>query len=388
MPLPAAADVASASSSVKTNAPLTGLRLAVKDLFHIAGLPTSAGNPDWLSSHPVPAATSSVVTTLLENGCDFVGKTITDELAYSLNGQNKHYGMPLNPHNADRLPGGSSSGSAVAVAMNLADVGLGTDTGGSIRVPASYLGLYGLRPTHGFIPMDNMVALAPGFDTVGIMTRDLATLGASMACLLPDQPTSVQRKIHIIENALDLCEHSEPIRQWLQVQQQSNPDLIGEPVIVDFQHWQTSDTFRVLQGAEIWAQHGEWLLSTRPDIADDIQLRINACATLTEAEIQDAQVRRDKFCEWFHELVEQRILLLPTTPGISPLTSTPSSALATYRHQLLSLTALAGLSGCPQLHLPVLTLQNAPCGVSLIGPRGSDKQLLQIAEQLGTVTNE
>ena len=176
-------------SAVTDNAlPLSGLRLAVKDLFHMAGLPTSAGNPTWLATHPIPTKTASSVAALLNAGANFCGKTMTDELAYSLNGQNIHYGTPSNPVTPDRLPGGSSSGSAVAVASGLADIGLGTDTGGSIRVPASYNGLFGLRPTHGVIPSDNMVALAPSFDTVGWLTKDLTTLAKIASILLKSKP--------------------------------------------------------------------------------------------------------------------------------------------------------------------------------------------------------
>ncbi|HSX85624.1 MAG TPA: amidase family protein, partial [Cellvibrio sp.] len=164
---------------------LAGLRLGVKDLFHIAGLATAAGNPDWLASHPLPEQTSPVVTQLLNAGAELIGKTQTDELAYSLNGLNTHYGAPANPRSPERLPGGSSSGSAVAVAASDIDIGLGTDTGGSIRVPASYNGLFGIRTSHGLISSEQMVPLAPLFDTVGWLTRDAKTLAQVGEVLLP-----------------------------------------------------------------------------------------------------------------------------------------------------------------------------------------------------------
>lgn len=156
------------TKSVATDdALLSGLGLAVKDLFHVKGLPTAAGNPDWKATHLLPETTNCCVANMLNAGATFRGKTITDELAYSLHGQNKHYASLVNPTAPAHIPGGSSSGSAVAVSAHLADIGLGTDTGGSIRVPSSYQGLWGLRTTHGLIPCDNMVALAPSFDTVG-----------------------------------------------------------------------------------------------------------------------------------------------------------------------------------------------------------------------------
>ena len=134
--------------------PLATLSLAVKDVFHIKGHPTGAGNPDWLRTHPVAGTTAPAVQRLLDAGAHIVGKTHTDELAYSLNGENVHYGTPVNPNAAGRIPGGSSSGSAAAVAGGLVDFAIGTDCGGSVRLPASYCGIFGFRPTHGRIPLD------------------------------------------------------------------------------------------------------------------------------------------------------------------------------------------------------------------------------------------
>ncbi|MBU2978942.1 amidase [Alteromonas sp. C1M14] len=366
------------------NLPLSGLRLAVKDLFHIAGLPTSAGNPDWLSSHPTPQQTSSVVTALLDNGASFVGKTITDEIAYSLNGQNIHYGMPQNPRALQRLPGGSSSGSAVAVSMGLADIGLGTDTGGSIRVPASYQGLYGLRPTHGLISTDNMVPLAPSFDTIGALTRDLTTLHNVMDCLLPDSEMPRSLPLCVVNNLIDEAAHAEGLGHHLNLWQTSPQVAFVSPISIDTNTWQLNATFRILQGAEIWQQHGQWIRSADPHIAPDIAQRLHDCATYTDAQIHVAQKQREQFVQWFSTLVGDKILVIPTTPGISPLISTPAEDLADYRNRLLSLTALAGLSGCPQLHLPTHLLHGAPCGISLIGPKGSDRLLLHTAQYLGT----
>ena len=151
---------------------LAGLRFAAKDIYDIAGQTCCCGNPDWLASHPPAERTASAVAALLDAGATLVGKTLTDELAFSLNGENHHYGTPVNSAAPDRIPGGSSNGSASAVAGHLVDFALGSDTGGSIRAPASYCGLYGLRPSHGAIPVDGIMPLAPSFDTVGWFARD------------------------------------------------------------------------------------------------------------------------------------------------------------------------------------------------------------------------
>ncbi|MBR7889982.1 amidase [Marinomonas sp. A79] len=371
--------------------PLSGLRLAVKDLFHMAGLPTSAGNPTWLATHPIPTQTASSVTALIEAGAEFCGKTITDELAYSLNGQNIHYGTLINPLTPNRLPGGSSSGSAIAVAKELADIGLGTDTGGSIRVPASYNGLFGLRPTHGIIAADNMVALAPSFDTVGLLTRDLATLTKAAKVLLSASASALPahsiNKVLIADNLINQVAHMAELKT--QLANWRDKDLLPNEATlhIDTQAWQTSATFRTLQGAEIWQEHGEWVtLVTEHDkkavFAPDIQTRFAWCDTLSGQEIQAAQQQRADFTDWLESELKEGVLIIPTTPGLSPLLEAAEADLAVYRNQLMDITAIAGLAGLPQLHLPVCTLNGAPCGLSLVGPKGSDLALIDFATHL------
>lgn len=368
-----------------TSGLLAGLRLGVKDLFHIAGLPTAAGNPDWLASHPIPEHTSPVVARLLEAGAQLIGKTQTDELAYSLNGLNIHYGAPLNPVCPERLPGGSSSGSAVAVAAGDIDIGLGTDTGGSIRVPASYNGLFGIRTTHGLISAEHMVPLAPRFDTVGWLTRDAHTLAKVGEVLLPpdQEPRLIQKPQRIalllpsLGGALWTPEH----KCWLD--QQSALQII-KPISLDAE-WlgRASQCFRTLQGRAIWQAHGEWISSRQPAFAPDIQARFAWCATLTDADQSAAEAERARLNaeieSWFSYV---DLVLLPTTPGPSPLLGASAEWMDNYRSQLMGLTAAAGLAGLPQVHLPVLNDGGAPYGISLLGRRGDDKALLQLAIDL------
>ena len=360
---------------------LAGLRLAVKDLFAIKGMPTTAGNPTWSQTHAIPQATSSVVETLLAHGASYVGKTVTDELAYSLNGQNKHYGTPVNPVTPDRLPGGSSSGSAVAVAANEADIGLGTDTGGSIRVPASYNRLFGLRTTHDLIARDNMVALAPSFDTVGVMTRDLSTLAGVMQVLCDTPaPEPLQPHLTLADSLLDCCDHADLIRQW---SDRLDSSSLSHDSSLDADALDVAETFRILQGAEIRDEHGEWLSVNQPDIAEDIQQRIDASMRITIQQQQRAKSTQQQIAESLEKVLSQTdAIIIPTTPGIAPRLDAPAGSMVAYRQQLLSLTAFAGLAGLPQLHLPLFTLHNAPCGLSLIGKKGSDLALISYARWL------
>ena len=368
---------------------LAGQRLGVKDLFHIAGLPTAAGNPDWLASHPIPEHTSPVVTQLLDAGAELVGKTQTDELAYSLNGLNIHYGAPLNPVAPDRLPGGSSSGSAVAVAAGDIDIGLGTDTGGSIRVPASYNGLFGIRTTHGLISSEHMVPLAPLFDTVGWFARDARTLARVGEVLLPDhlprqfpnKPEHASLRIALLLPSQNGALWTPAHQDWLN--QQSL--LTGVKPILLNSDWlnRASQCFRTLQARAIWQTHGDWITNQKPTFAPDIHARFQWCATLTDADQQAAEAERallqGEIDSWFDDV---DLILLPTTPGAAPLLGAEPEWMDNYRSQLMGLTAPAGLAGLPQVHLPVLNDQGAPCGVSLLGKRDMDKALLQLAIDL------
>ena len=369
---------------------LAGLRLGVKDLFHIAGLPTAAGNPDWLASHPLPEQTSPAVTALLDAGAELIGKTQTDELAYSLNGLNIHYGAPLNPIVPERLPGGSSSGSAVAVAAGDIDIGLGTDTGGSIRVPASYNGLFGIRTTHGVISSEQMVPLAPLFDTVGWFARDARTLARVGEVLLPNDlsPQFHRNSEGSVRIAMLLPQHNTSSQQvdlwtpahqaWLE--QQARFSSIKAIVLDSAWLSRASQCFRTLQARAIWQTHGDWITRHKPRFAPDIHARFQWCATLTEADQHAAEVERARLQadidSWFDGV---DLVLLPTTPGAAPLLGATPEWMDNYRSQLMGLTAPAGLAGLPQVHLPVLSEQGAPCGVSLLGRRGSDKALLHLA---------
>jgi len=353
---------------------LKGLGLAVKDLFSIAGYANSAGNPDWLAQQEVATATAPLVKQLLNAGCDLVGLTLTDELAYSLMGNNIHYGRLVNPAAAKRLTGGSSSGSAVAVAAGLADIGLGTDTGGSIRVPASFCGLYGLRPTHGVLDSDGLIGLAPSFDTPGWMSRDLASMDRVTELLIP--------------------EHSTPSPEGFQLWWPDDlPKALAQTLLAKFANAgisvelrllskhlreQAATCFRILQAREANQLHGAWISQTQPRLGPDIAARFAQAAQLSLA---DEQAALNTLAQLKDQLNSSAWVLLPTTGGAAPLLQASAAQLDQVRQQLQGLTAYAGLFQRPQITLPLLQDQQAPWGLSLMGPRFSDRMLIQQAKR-------
>lgn len=363
--------------------PLAGLTFAAKDVFDVAGHVTGAGNPDWLRTHGPAERTAPAVQALLDAGASLVGKTQSDELAFSLLGVNAHYGTPVNPAAPDAVPGGSSSGSASAVAGGLVDLAIGTDTGGSVRVPAALCGIYGFRPTHGAVSLEATFPLAPSFDTVGWFARDALLLWQVGSVLLPapiGDPPPLTRLV-LPDDLFDAAD--EPVVDAL------FPDI--ERLVVRFEvdhvaelagghlpEW--SETFRVLQGAEIWAGHHEWLEATNPTLALDIRNRIDSLRAISDDDVTRARAERDQISARLRGLLGgDAFLALPTTPEIAPLLEGTDDDFAEFRRRTLAFTCLAGLAGLPQVTIPVASLAEYPVGLSLIGGPGTDHQLIALA---------
>ena len=247
--------------------PLAGLTFGVKDIYDIAGHRNGFGSPDWLRTHEAAARTAPVVRRLLDAGADMVGKTHTDEITWSLNGENAHYGTPVNVNAPGRIPGGSSSGSAAAVAGGLCDFALGSDTGGSVRAPASFCGIYGIRPTHGRVSLEGACPLAPSFDTCGWFARSADLLQRVGRVLLGAENAGAPRKLLLAQDAFALA--GESIARALAPAVERVSALLGKPARVTvapdgLPQW--LQVFRVLQAAEAWAQHGAWVTRVKPVI--------------------------------------------------------------------------------------------------------------------------
>lgn len=363
---------------------LAGLTFGVKDIYDIAGHRTGFGSPDWLRSHAPAEHTAPVVAALLNAGADLLGKTQTDELTYSLNGENTHYGTPVNVNAPGRIPGGSSSGSAAAVAGGLVDFALGSDTGGSVRAPASFCGIYGIRPTHGRIALRGACPLAPSFDTAGWFARDAALLERVGQVLLGDEPSPAVGPVLLATDALALA--APDAQNALRPVLERMEGVLGalRPVTVSSEGLaQWFQTFRILQGAEAHAQLGAWVAAVRPALGPGVRERMQWVATIRPEEVARAQTARDAVRRHMDELLAgNAVLVLPTMPDIAPLCNTPAAALDDFRVRAMSLLCVAGLAGLPQVNLPFAQMHGCPLGVSLMAARGNDALLLALARRI------
>lgn len=361
--------------------PLDGLAFAVKDLIDVAGEITGGGNPDWRSGQHPAADSAPAVQRLLEAGAALAGKTVTDELAFSLEGENVHTGTPVNPRAPGRLPGGSSSGSAVAVAAGLADLALGTDTGGSVRVPAGFCGIFGFRPSHGRVPLDGVIPFAPSYDTVGLFARDGALLEKAGRCLLEDAGmAAAPRRLLLARDAFALADPAAALvlrgaAEGLGAAEDA--DIYGGAA-ADFR-----EAYRVLQGAEIATALGDWIRQRRPVFGETIAPRFADALSVTTDDVLRWRHWRQMAAGRIRDMLPPgTLLLLPTAPGIAPRRFLRDAAAGDFYAAALALTSVAGHAGLPALSLPLAELDGCPLGLSVLAGAGQDEALLAYAASL------
>ena len=363
--------------------PLSGLKFAVKDVFDVEGCPTSNGNPVWRKTHHAPTATAPAVQALLAAGADLVGKTICDEMCYSLVGSNIHYGTPINPRAQERFTGGSSCGSAAAVAGNLVDFALGTDCGGSVRVPAAWCGLFGIRPTHDRVSSKLVSPLASSLDTVGWFSRDAQLFNQLGSVLLNDSAENfTPNKLLVAQDMFDrlpvsLAELLHP----LAIRIAEAIDLPTEPVTIkdeNLDNW--FEVFRIIQAREVWTQHEEWVTHTNPKFGPGVAERIAAASSITEEIAASAREKREEFCVRMESLLEGDVVLCLPTATIPPMRSAQPDQLQSSRETNMALTSPSSLTGIPQIHLPLAEHRWCPVGLSLMAWRNRDEALLDLVE--------
>lgn len=367
--------------------PLVDLTFAAKDIFDVVGHVTGGGNPDWQATHAAATRTAWAVQVLVDAGATMVGKTITDEITRGILGENPHYGTPVNPMAPERVPGGSSSGSASAVAGGLVDFALGSDTGGSVRVPASFCGLYGLRPTHGRIALNGLLLQAPSYDTIGWFARDADLFARVGAVLLQSSlPTARPARLVIAEDTFEVADPA--VTQALRPCVDRLATRIGNVTPVrlapeGLAAW--SDQQQVLQGREAWETARDWIDRVNPRFSFEVTERYIMARSYTDADVAAARARRHVIRQRLDTLLaDDAVLCLPTTPTPAPLRGERMSARRDVRARIGMLTCIAGTTGRPQINLPLAAVGGLPVGLSLLGARGADEVLLAFARDLAT----
>jgi amidase len=366
--------------------PLAGLSFAAKDLFDVAGQPTGGGNHDWARDNPVPERHAWVVETLLASGATLIGKTVTDEISLGILGESAFDGTPLNPAAPERVPGGSSSGSAAAVAAGLCDFAIGTDTGGSVRVPASFCGLYGIRPTHGRLDLAGMMAQAPSSDTAGWLAREAEVFARVSAVLLDETipetlPSRLLRAVDGFGFAdAGVAEALAPMLERLQRLVGVAEEVTMAPPGLSV--WARAQ--RTLQPWEGWLTFKHWIEAKNPRFAFSVARNLVLAAATPAAELGWAEMMRaEARARMRHLLRPGSVLCLPTTPFPAPLKGLPISEQDALRQRIAVLASHGGLTGVPQVNLPGASLDGLPVGLSIVGAHGEDAALVALARAMG-----
>jgi amidase len=366
--------------------PLSGLTFAVKDLFDVVGYPTSGGQPFVLAQSGIKTRHAVTVERLLQAGATFVGKTITDELAFSMNGQNAHFGSPVNGAAPDRISGGSSSGSAAAVSHGLCDFALGTDTGGSVRAPANHCGLIGLRPTQGRVSLTGAMDMAPSLDTCGWFSRDINTYLRVAEVLLGNDPHPLPERVRVMRSPqLDALAQPEALQalssavQRVEAVAGAATPLASDLLDIESMFW----SVRHIQGHETWGINRALITRFAPPLGPGVSQRFEWSSHVTDDQMEQARAQRAQLqAKWSRVMGRDGVLVLPTMPDIAPLSNLSESEMDNYRNRSVRLLCLSGLTGCPQISLPLASRQGAPLGLSLMGPPGSDLSLVRLAQRV------
>ena len=366
--------------------PLADLSFGVKDLFDVAGYPTGGGSPIVLALSGIKTRTAPTVQKLLDAGARFVGKTVTDEFAFSLNGNNAHFGAPRNGAAAERITGGSSSGSASAVSSSLCDFALGTDTGGSVRGPANHCGLYGLRPTHGRVSLEGALDLAPSLDTCGWFARDVGTFARVGELLLGSDPAPLPAAVRLLWPQDVWAMLDAPVTEALAGAAARVQAVFGAAAPVqtvreswDAMYW----NFRYLQSREAWLTDGPLIERYAPPLGPGVAERFAWSRGVTDEQVNSARRFRQAFRAQLADLLgSDGVLVMPTMPDIAPLRSTSEASLEDYRNRAIRMLCLAALAGFPQLSMPLASRDGAPLRLSLLGPAGSDQSLIAMAARV------
>lgn len=365
--------------------PLAGLSAVVKDMYDIAGERTGCGSPEWLATHPPAARNCPPVQKILDAGATIIGKTVCDEYFYSVSGANAHYGTPVNARAPGRLPGGSSAGSAAACGAGLCDFALGSDTGGSVRVPASFNGIYGLRPTHERVEHSGVADMAPSFDVPGWLAATPGVFRKVGTVLLDSRRVAAKiDRVVVLEDAFAQAEEpvADLLRTLLEFMSDDLPGMAHGRIAPDgFDPWR--EAFRIVQAYETWQTFGAFIARHKPNLGPGVKERMQFASTVTATQANASRAVVDKARDHIRQIVVPgTVLALPTAPSIAPKIEISGAELEEFRTRVMRLTCTSGISSLPQMNVPGATINGCPIGLSFIGWAGGDEALLDLACEL------
>jgi amidase len=365
--------------------PLAGLSAVVKDMYDIAGERTGCGSPDWLAAQSSAKRNCPPVQKILDAGATIIGKTICDEFFYSVTGANSHYGTPVNARAPGRLPGGSSAGSAAACGAGLCDFALGSDTGGSVRLPASFNGIYGLRPTHERIEHSGVADMAPSFDVPGWFAATPGVFRKVGAVLLDNRRVVAKiDRVVVLEDAFAQAEEpvADLLRTLLEFMSDDLPEMVHGRIAPDgFEPWR--EAFRIVQAYETWQTFGGFITTQQPKLGPGIKERMQFASTVTRAQADASRGVLGKARDHIRQIAAPgTILALPATPSIAPKIDASGPDLEEFRTRVMRLVCTSGISGLPQMSIPGATVNGCPIGLSFMGWAGGDEALLDLACEL------
>ncbi|TYK28496.1 outer envelope protein 64 [Cucumis melo var. makuwa] len=391
--------------------PLTGLTFAVSDVFEIEGHVTGFGHPDWTKTHDAASRTSPIVSALVEGGATCIGKTVINELSMGISGENKHYGTPTNPASHSRVPGGSSSGAAVAVAANLVDFSLGIDTVGDVRIPASFCGILGFRPSHGSVSQVGIVPVSLSLDTVGMFAKDPNVL-RRVGHVLLQLPYAVQRnprqviiaddcfqllKIPVdrITQAVTKCTEKlfgrqalkhENLGSYLSSKVPKLKELVGKRTNGNLDSASIrvmANLIQTVERIEFKGNHGEWIDSVKPDLDPALTEQLNEKLEIPDAMIENFKSVRNETRMAINSLLkDDGVLVIPTTVDPPPKLGGKEIFSEEYQTRVFSSLSIASISGCCQVTLPLGFHDSCPVSVSLLARHGGDRFLLDIVQTM------
>ncbi|GEK92171.1 amidase [Alkalibacterium kapii] len=365
--------------------PLSNYVFAAKDVFKVKGSTWGNGHPDWLRFSEPDDFTASAIMKLLDAGADLVGKTVCDELCYSISGENWHYGSPLNPNDTRRLTGGSSSGSCAATAGGLVDFAIGSDCLGSVRVPASYNGIIGLRPTYERIENDGEAPYCESMDVLGFVASEKQVFQDVADILLEEDPSKTEfNKLYIIDDAFAAVDKE--VEDAFDDVINKIGDRLGHVEHITLaeeglDYW-VRDVFQIVQGYEIWESYGGFINKYRPRLSPGPKERLEKASMISRDIYLEAKKKKEEFKKRMEDLMSDgAVMITPTASSVAPLKSASLEEINRLRTQSSKLLCISPLAGIPQLTLPLLEQEEVPLGVTLMSAKNTDRALIDFGLQ-------